>query len=116
MQFDAQHRHYHANYTDTTYEVIEVDGEPAGRWYVSRWPEELRILDLALLPEFRGRGIGGGLIRGLLTEADATARRVTIHVERENPALALYTRLGFAPKGDNGPYLLLERPPATSPT
>jgi ribosomal protein S18 acetylase RimI-like enzyme len=111
MQFEAQHRHYRDNYTDTTYEVILVDGEPAGRWYVGRWEDELRIVDIALLPEFRGRGIGGELIGGLLAEGDASGRRVTIHVERENPALSLYTRLGFAAKEENGPYLLLERLP-----
>jgi ribosomal protein S18 acetylase RimI-like enzyme len=111
MQFEAQHRHYRDNYTDTTYEVIVVDGEPAGRWYVGRWVEELRIVDIALLPEFRGRGIGGDLIRGLLAEGDASGRRVTIHVESENPARSLYARLGFAEKEENGPYLLLERRP-----
>jgi ribosomal protein S18 acetylase RimI-like enzyme len=111
MQFEAQHRHYHENYTDTTYEIIEVDGEPAGRWYVARWEHELRIVDVALLPGFRGRGIGGDLIRRLLAEGDATARRVTIHVEAENPARTLYARLGFSEKEENGPYVLLERLP-----
>ncbi len=112
MQFAAQHRHYHENYTDTTYEVILVDGEPAGRLYVARWRRELRIVDVALLPEHRGRGIGGSLLRELLDEADAAGKPVSIHVERENPALGLYRRLGFEPVEENGPYLLLRRPAA----
>jgi ribosomal protein S18 acetylase RimI-like enzyme len=110
MQFEAQHRHYHENYTATTYEVVLVDGEPAGRLYVARWERELRIVDIALLPEFRGRGIGGGLVRELIEEAGAAGKPVTIHVELENPAMSLYERLGFARKEEVGAYLLLERP------
>ena len=86
-----------------------VDGEPAGRLYVARWKKELRIVDIALLPEHRGRGIGAELLRELLEEADAAGKPVTIHVERENPAMGLYQRLGFSPKREVGPYLLLER-------
>ena len=115
MQFELQHSQYHENYTHTTYEIVLVDGEPAGRLYVSRWENELRIVDIALVPEFRGRGVGGGLLRELLDEADAAGKRVTIHVERENPALELYRRLGFAVKEEvGGLYLLLERAPGSS--
>lgn len=111
MQFEAQDRHYRENYTDTTYEVILVDGQPAGRLYVARWRDEIRIVDIALLPEHRGRDVGGGLLRELIAEADAAGKPLTIHVERTNPAMTLYRRLGFAEKDEVGPYLLLERPP-----
>lgn len=94
-----------------------VDGEPAGRLYVARWEKELRIVDVALLPEFRGRGIGEGMIRELIEEAETAGKPLTIHVERENPAMSLYSRLGFSPKKEVGPYLLLERAaPAPSST
>jgi ribosomal protein S18 acetylase RimI-like enzyme len=113
MQFNAQRHHYLGNYTDTAWDVILVDGEPAGRLYVARWDDQIRIVDIALLPEYRGRGIGTDLIRGLFEEADASARPVRIHVEMNNPAMTLYRRLGFAPIGDaDGIYLELERPPA----
>ena len=59
-------------------------------------------MDIALLPEYRGRGIGTALLEELLVEADATGRRVTIHVERFNPARRLYERLGFVEAGDPG--------------
>jgi ribosomal protein S18 acetylase RimI-like enzyme len=71
-----------------------------------------RIVDIALLPEQRGKGIGTALLRDLLAEADGTGKRVTIHVERLNPALRLYERLGFR-VAEEGVYLFLERPPAT---
>jgi ribosomal protein S18 acetylase RimI-like enzyme len=112
-QFDAQDRWYRENYPDVTFEVIEVDGEPAGRLYLHRGEREIRIVDIALLPEHRGNGVGSSLLRDLLAEADAAGQRVTIHVERFNPALRLYERLGFTVAEDKGVYLFLERPPAT---
>ena len=90
-----------------------ADGEPAGRLYVNRGRSEIRIVDIALLPEHRGNEIGTALLRDLLAEADAAGKRVTIHVERLNPALGLYDRLGFSVAEDKGVYLFLERPPAT---
>jgi ribosomal protein S18 acetylase RimI-like enzyme len=89
---------------------VVVDGEPAGRLYVDRGEGEIRIVDIALLPDHRGQGIGGSLLRDLLVEADAGGKSVTIHVERLNPALKLYERLGFALAEDKGVYLFLERP------
>jgi ribosomal protein S18 acetylase RimI-like enzyme len=90
-----------------------LDAAPAGRFYVHRGESEIRIIDIALLPEHRGNGIGSALLRALLSEADAGGKSVTIHVERLNPALRLYKRLGFALAEDKGVYLFLERPPAT---
>jgi len=110
MQFDAQHSHYREHYTDTAFDLILVDGEPAGRLYVGRWERELRIVDIALLPEHRGKGIGGRLLADLLAEADASRRVTSIHVERENRAMSLYRRLGFEPVEEVGPYFLFERP------
>jgi ribosomal protein S18 acetylase RimI-like enzyme len=93
--------------------VILVDGKPAGRLYVHRRPSEIRIVDIALLPKHRGNGVGTRLLEDLLAEGDGAGKSVTIHVERMNPALRLYERLGFALGEDKGVYLFLERQPAT---
>ena len=111
MQFDAQDAWWHENYAEASFDAILVDGEPAGRLYVHRGPSEIRIVDIALLPEHRGNGIGTWLLEELLAEGDAGGKSVTIHVERMNPALRLYERLGFSVAEDKGIYLFLERPP-----
>jgi ribosomal protein S18 acetylase RimI-like enzyme len=111
QQFEAQDRHYREHYAGASLDVVEWDGAPAGRLYVARWSDEIRIIDITLLPEFRGRGIGTRLLRGLLDEAARARRRVSIHVEKHNPALRLYARLGFAPIADRGVYLLMEATP-----
>jgi ribosomal protein S18 acetylase RimI-like enzyme len=113
MQFSAQDRWYHEQMPQASYQLVLVDGERAGRLYVDRREDEIRIVDISLLPEHRGRGLGTTLLRELLAEADEAAKRITIHVERFNPALRLYERLGFAQIEDRGVYLLLERPPAS---
>jgi GNAT superfamily N-acetyltransferase len=110
-QFEAQSQAY-AGYENASFEVVLVEGEPAGRLIVARWPEELRVVDIALLPEYRGRGVGGTLMQRLVDEAEERCIKTSIHVERFNPAQRLYARLGFRPVAEAGDvYLLLERPP-----
>lgn len=108
QQFAAQSAHYARHYTGMSSDVVLVDAEPAGRLLVARWPEEIRIVDVSLLPAFRGRGVGTGLLKDLQQEADATGKVLTIHVEKFNPALRLYERLGFVPVQDRQVYLLME--------
>lgn len=111
QQFEAQHTWYQEQYAGATFDVVEVDGEPIGRLYVARWPREIRIVDISLVPAHRGHGIGGALLRQLVDEADAGGKPLSIHVERFNPALRLYQRLGFRLREDKGVYLLLQRDP-----
>ncbi len=106
QQFAAQDAHYREHYDGAALDVVEVDGEPAGRLYVHRGPSDIRIMDIALAPAFRGRGIGSGLLSTLADEARASGRRLSIHVEQDNPARRLYERLGFEPAGEHGVYLL----------
>ena len=109
MQFDAQRTFYEREYPGANFQLILVVGEVAGRLYVHRREREIRIMDIALLPGHRGRGIGTRLLNDILAEGDRTARPVTIHVESFNPALRLYERLGFEKIASNGVYHLLER-------
>jgi len=111
QQFDAQDAYYRAHYDNARFDVIEVEGEAAGRLYVARWEDEIRIMDIALLPEYRRKGIGTQLLRDLLDEGSRTGKRVSIHVERNNSALRLYARLGFTAVADRGVYMLLEAYP-----
>lgn len=107
MQFTAQHSYYQRQFPEARFDIVEEDGRPVGRLYVDRRPEEIRLIDIALLPEHRNRGIGGRLMDQLLAEARTAGKPVTIHVERFNPALRLYRRLGFREVEDKGVYLLL---------
>jgi ribosomal protein S18 acetylase RimI-like enzyme len=109
QQFAAQRTCYESDYPGAQFQIILVAGQPAGRLYLHRREEEIRIMDLALLPEFRRRGTGTALLRGILSESDSTGKRVSIHVEVFNPARSLYERLGFQKVATHGVYLLLER-------
>ncbi len=114
MQFDAQRSHYRNHYKNAEFSVIEVDRAPVGRLYIARWSTEIRIIDIALLPEYRGLGIGSQLLLRVCAEGEATGKPVTIHVEKFNPALRLYRRLGFDTVEDKGVYLLLRWSPKTA--
>lgn len=107
MQFDAQQRAYFA-YPDAEFFVIDQDGVPAGRIYLQRREQALLIIDISLVPERCGSGIGSAVISAVFALARAAGKRVQIHVERFNPAQRLYKRLGFRLVEDKGVYLFLE--------
>lgn len=111
QQFDAQDRYYREHYATASFDVIVASGEPAGRLYVLRGAEEIRIVDIALVHAWRNRGVGSALICKLQGEARALGLPLRIHVERSNPALRLYERLGFTLLADRGVYLFLEWAP-----
>ena len=115
QQFAAQHAHYQEHYAGASFDVIRVEGRPCGRLYVARWPREIRLMDIALLPECRDTGLGGRVVAELLAEARRAGLPVTIHVERMNRALRFYERLGFRVKEDKGVYLFLEWSPTAQP-
>ena len=113
MQFSAQTSHYRRSFPDATSSVICVDGEPAGRLIVSRSDDEIVLVDLALLPGFRRTGIGSGLVRCLLIEADAGRLRVRCHVRQGSEARRFWERAGFVAQDSDGVYVAMERAAGT---
>ena len=111
MQFNAQHSYYQEHYPRAAFLVILREGQPIGRLYLDGWADELRIIDIALLPKYRGQGTGTTILEAILAEGQRLGLPVNIHVERVNPALRLYTRLGFRQIADQGVYYLMEKIP-----
>lgn len=112
QQFAAQHSYYQEHYAGASFQLILRDQRPVGRLYVARLPDEIRVIDLALLPEYRGLGVGTRLLADLFAEASALGLPVRIHVEKFNRALRLYERLGFTPIDDRGVYWFMEWSPS----
>ncbi len=112
FQFDAQDKYYAEHFPRAAFDLVLLDGEPIGRLYVDRREDEIRLIDIALLPEHRGGGLGGEIMREVLAEGAESGRLVRIHVEHNNPAMRLYLRLGFEKIEEQGVYHLMEwRPP-----
>lgn len=112
MQFDAQHRHYHAQYPDARFDVVELDGAAIGRISIARQPHSIQVLDIALLPAWRQRGYGAELLRGVQDEATREGCNVNLQVQLDNPAQQLYLRLGFEDIGSTGISRLMEWRPS----
>lgn len=140
-QFESQHQHYQTYYPECEFLVIEAvrenpkpggeEGEPSGtssiprtspasggtrrrpigRLYLDRWDDEIRLVDIALLPEHRGSGLGTAILERVLAEGRQRGVAVSIHVEYNNPALSLYRRLGFRHVDSNGVYYLMRWDP-----
>lgn len=111
-QFSLQDTYYRRHYPDGRFDVVMVGERPVGRFYHCWHGSEVRLIDVALLPEHRGAGIGGRLVRALVAHAAAKAMPVVLYVEMHNPVQALYRRLGFETVGENGVYLQMRRPAA----
>jgi GNAT superfamily N-acetyltransferase len=105
-QFGFQQQHYHTHFAGADFDVIEHDGVAIGRLSVYRSTSRLHLIEISLVPEWRGRGVGGTLIARLQHEVRAgPAARIVLNVERTNPdAHRLYQRLGFAESPPTSPY------------
>jgi predicted GNAT family acetyltransferase len=108
MQFNAQKMDYQSRFPEAVHSIIEVAEQPAGRIYMARLADSLRILDITILPEKRNAGIGTRIIKDLMAEAKTSGKAVRIYVESFNPSLHLFERLGFAPVEERGAHLLME--------
>lgn len=104
QQAAAQAAHYLAHWPDAEHAVITVheDGvsRDVGRLWLHRRTDAVHVLDIALLPAWRGQGLGARVLRQLMVDAAADSRALTIYVEAGNPARRLYDRLGFGPVGE----------------
>lgn len=110
-QFSAQRKHYRAYFPDAAYDVLERDGAPIGRLYVDERQTRIHILDIALMPDRRGSGVGTAIIGALQDYARARGKGTDIFVERINPAKSLYDRMGFKVVREEEIYLEMDWTP-----
>jgi ribosomal protein S18 acetylase RimI-like enzyme len=108
QQYELRRFHYLRYHSSAKYLLIRGNSERIGRIAIHRREDEIRIMDIALVPEYRGMGIGSQLIHELLVEASLQKVPVTLHVDRHNRAAGLYQRLGFRVIEDDEVYLFLK--------
>lgn len=113
FQHQAQTHSYATRFPDAEHSVILIDGQPAGRMWTDEREDEIRLLDIAILPPFRNRGAGTVLLRRLQQRAADSGKALRHSVETHNEAaLRLYQRLGFSIVADHDfeTHLLMEWP------
>lgn len=108
FQYLAQQQHYQTEYPDAEPLLILLSGEPVGRLYLHRRPQEIRLLDYTLAPAQHHHPASEALIHLLMAEATAAGKPLTIHLEPGNWAQALFEQLGFAPISNTGTHVLYE--------
>jgi ribosomal protein S18 acetylase RimI-like enzyme len=111
MQYEAQRAFDGSDYAQATDEVILFSGERAGRLLIDSREGEIRCVDLALLPEFRNRGLGTMLVRRLQQEAAAANKPLRLQVIRYSRAVNLFERLGFVRTSESGSHYQMEWKP-----
>ena len=112
MQFNAMRQGYAGMFPDGSFNIILLNQQPVGRIVISRGDTEFRVVDMALLPAFRGRGVGTFLLRELLAEAAQAGKPLRLHVLKMSRATRLYERLGFLRFGEEGFYDQMEWRPS----
>ena len=111
MQYEIRKRGYATAYPSAETSIVLLGEAPAGSMIVFRGSGEIRLVDIALLPEFRNRGIGENLIRTLISEASRSGSIVRLNVLPGNRAAQLYARLGFVTTGGDEMYCEMECAP-----
>ncbi len=104
-QFQAQDQHYKQKYPNAFFQLLELNKEKIGRFYICELEYEIRIIDLTILPEYRGKGFGTEIISDVLQKA---AKPVRIYLEKFNRSATLFKRLGFQVIGEEGIYQFWE--------
>ncbi len=108
-QFDLQRREYEVRFPDAEYYVILIDDCPAGRIWIGRDERQIRLLDIAILPEFQNRGAGTLLLRWLIDESKRAGKALRHMVfVLNNDAHRFYERLGFVVIEEFGAYKHME--------
>lgn len=109
MQFALQKADYERQFPNAAHDIILLNGVAIGRLMVDRTrPDEIRVVDIAVLPEYRSSGVGAQLIQNLLAEARAGNKPIRIQVTRFNRAIRLYERLGFVKIGETPVHIAME--------
>jgi ribosomal protein S18 acetylase RimI-like enzyme len=114
MQFAAQSQWYETAYPGSDHQIATIDESPIGRIIVLRASDAVILVDIALMPEHRGKGIGETLLRDLLEESDKQGLPLRLQVLKNNPAMHLYERLGFVKTGEDQMYWKMERKPESA--
>lgn len=104
MQFNTMQRGYATMFPRGQFSIILLHNRPIGRLVVNRADPEIRVVDIALLPSYRGQGIGTFLLQQLLLEAGQAGKSVCLHVLKTGRAARHYQRLGFLKVGEEGLY------------
>ncbi len=114
MQFAGQQGTYRAQFPEADHHIILRHERPIGRLLVDRTGTEMLLVDVALVPEARGSGIGTRLLRALQAEAADKGVPLRLKVVLTNPARRLYQRLGFVGLDDDGVYEQMEWRPSSA--
>ena len=88
--------------------VIELAGKTIGRLIVVRQESEIRLADIALLPEHRNYGIGDHITNQLIAEATTANKPLRLQVLKHSPAVRFYQRLGFCETGSTDTHFHME--------
>lgn len=110
-QFILQHNAYMGGYKNPEFMIVRLKDKDIGRLYLEIRNKDIRIIDIAILPDFRNQGTGSTLMRQIFQLSDSEAKSVSIHVEKSNPAMSWYMKSGFNKIEDVDVYDLMERKP-----
>jgi len=111
MQYTAQKAHYEEHFNIAWHYIVMYDGQAIGRYWVDYRDDEIRLIDIALLPEYRGIGIGSIILKDTMKEAAETSRPYTLHAMQEGRSVKFYEKLGFHIVGEAGMHHLMEWKP-----
>jgi ribosomal protein S18 acetylase RimI-like enzyme len=114
MQFEAQQAYYRERYPNASFDLIKTHDRPIGRLYLAELTDEIRIIDIAFLPDRFDRNVFVELIEEILQKGEESGKPVRIYLENNDPQTEIFVNLGFQKIEEHGIYFLWQREPARS--
>jgi hypothetical protein len=111
IQFEAQDQHYRERYPNASFEIIKLNEQQVGRLYQAELADEIRIIDLAFLPQYFNEHIFILLLKEILQKGEQTGKPVRIFLESFDPTTQIFINLGFNKIDEHGIHFLWERKP-----
>lgn len=104
-----QQNHFRENFQPEANQIIVLDGDDIGRIELNYKPDEVRIGNIQILPEYQSKGIGSLIMLKIIRQAQQQKQGVTLQVLKVNPARRFYERLGFVVEGEDDAHFKMKR-------
>jgi ribosomal protein S18 acetylase RimI-like enzyme len=108
MQYEAHRNFLNHDYPGVEDQIVLSEGTPVGHLTIDTRPEEIRLVDVALVAASRNHGTGTLLIQELQAQSAAARCPLRLQVIRFNRAVGLFERLGFRRTSETGTHFQME--------
>lgn len=108
-----QKDHFDQTFSTEHLRILTCGNHDIGVLETRLHPDHLFLGRISILPSHQGRGIGTGILHGIMREATERCLHIRLQVLKVNPARRLYERMGFLTDRETATHILMFLPPGS---